>query len=275
MSVQDWHPGETLLAGYAAQETGAATSASVEAHLIRCAACRAAVVPYTPPMLVEAGRDLLRIALVRRRRPFLIRVAERFGLPDSLATLLTESRAMSDAWLAALFVAVGFAAAADTFSGPLGDAVFLLVAPLVPVVGVAMVFTNTAPALEQIARVTPFSSLRLLLLRTVAVLVTGLPLCFVAAAVRMEGAAALAAWVLPALACTLLVLGLATRFSVELVAAAVGLSWAFVVCTAALHHHPSAIVAAPVQPLYLVVAALAAVVIAVQARRGRIPGGTA
>lgn len=275
MSVQNWHPGEAMLADYAARQTGAAMSASVEAHLIRCAVCRADLVPYTPPAMVEAGRDLLRAALVRRRHPFLVRVAELLGLPDSLATLLTESRAMSDAWLTALFVVLSFAAAANTFSGWLGDAVFLLVAPLVPVVGVAMVFTNTEPALEQIARGTPFSSLRLLLLRTAAVLVTGLPLSFVAAAVRMDGPGTLAAWLLPALAGTVLVLALATWFPVELVAPAVGLSWALAIGTAALHQHPSALVAAPVQLLYLVVAALAAVVVAVQARRGRVPGGIA
>jgi hypothetical protein len=275
MSAQDWHPGEVNLAHYAARETAAAMSASVEAHLIRCADCRADLVPHTQPAMIQAGRDLLRVALVHRRHPFLVRVAERLGLPDSLATVLTESRAMSDAWLAALFVVLGFAAGANTFSGWLGDAVFLLVAPLVPVVGVAMVFTNTEPALEQIARGTPFSALRLLLLRTAAVLVTGLPLCFVAAAVQMDGPGVLAAWLLPALAGTVLVLALATWFSVELVASAVGLSWAFAVGTAALRQNPSAIVAAPEQLLYLVLAALAAVVVALQAGRGRVPGGIA
>lgn len=275
MTVQDWHPGEAMLADYAARQTGAAMSASVEAHLIRCAACRADLVPHAPSAVIDTGRDLLRVALVRRRHPFIVRVAHRLGLPDSLATLLTESRAMSDAWLAALIVAFGFAAVADTFSGRVGDAVFLLVAPLVPVVGVAMVFTNTEPALEQIARATPFSSLRLLLLRTVAVLVTGLPLCLAAAALRMDGPGALAVWLLPALAGTVLVLALATWFSGEIVAAVVGLAWALTVGIAALHQHPSAIVTAPAQLLYLVVAALAALAIAVQARRGQIPGGIA
>lgn len=275
MTLQDWHPGEAVLADYAARQTGAAMSASVEAHLIRCASCRADLVPHAPTAVIDSGRDLLRVALVRRRHPVIVRVVERLGLPDHLATLLTESRAMSDAWLAALVVALGFAAAADTFSGRLGDAVFLLIAPLVPVVGVAMVFTNTEPALEQLARATPFSSLRLLLLRTAAVLVTGMPLCFAAAALRMDGPGALAVWLLPALACTVLVLALSTWFSGEIVAAAVGLAWAMGIGIAAVHQAPTAVVTAPAQLLYLVVAALAAVVVAVRARRGQIPGGIA
>lgn len=274
-TTHTWHPDPDGLQRYVAGRSSLAAAASIEAHLIGCGSCREAVRRQAPQALVADGKARLGLALQARRRPLLVRAGERLGLPDATATLLAESRAMNDAWLLSLALVLGFAALSETFSGWLGDAIFLLVAPLVPVVGVALVYQNTDPTLERIARAAPYSSLRLVLLRTAAVLVTSLPLCLVAAFVVSGGGPGLVAWLLPAVAFTALVLALATRVAVEIAAAAVALGWAFVIGTLALHQNPTAAVTASLQPLYLVVAVLAAATIAAQTRRGFTPGGIA
>jgi hypothetical protein len=269
-----WHPDETGLAQYVSGRPTVAAAASIESHLLGCGSCRAEIRAMAPLAIVHDGRDRLRVAMQVGTRPLLVRLAERLGLSDATATLITESRAMSDAWLLSLALVLGFAALSETFSGWLGDALFLLVAPLVPVIGVALAYQNTDPTLERIARSAPYSSLRLVLLRTISVLVTSVPMCLVAAFV-VAGAGGLVAWLLPALAFTALLLALATRVAVELAAAAVSLGWAFVIGTLALHRDPTAAVTASLQPTYLLVAVLAAAFIAGQTRRGFTPGGIA
>lgn len=270
-----WHPPAASLAEYATGRPTAAAAASVEAHLVACAQCRRAVAPLAPTAVVDAGRERLRSALQRPRAPWAVRVARRAGLSDPSAVLLTASSAMRDSWIVSVVVVLGFAAVAPSVAGGLGDAAFLLVAPLTPVVGVALVYTSTEPTMETIAGAAPYSQLRLLLLRTAAVLVTTLPLVALAALLARGTGWSMVAWLLPSLAFTAVVLALSTWVAVEVAAPVVALLWTGTVCTAVFHHSTQAVVAAAVQPLYLVLAAGAAAVVAVQVRRGHTPGGIA
>jgi hypothetical protein len=270
-----WHPPSTSLAEYATGRPTAVTAASVEAHLVACAECRRAVAPLAPSAVVEAGRVGQRSALQRPRAPWAVRLARRAGLSDPDAVLLTASSALRDSWIVSVVVVLGFAAAAPSFAGGLGDAAFLVIAPLVPVVGVALVYAGTEPTIEAIAGAAPYSQLRLLLLRTVAVLVTTLPLVALAALLARGAGWAMVGWLLPSLAFTAAVLALSTWLAVEVAAPVVALLWTGTVCAAAFHQSAQAVVSAAVQPLYLVLAAGAAAVVAVQVRRGHTPGGIA
>ena len=270
-----WHPGVEALREYATGRPSAAAAASVEAHLVGCAPCRSAVAPLAPAAVVDAGRLRLREAIQRPRRPWAVRLAERLGLGEPNATLLSGSSAMQDAWIVSMVVVLGFAAAAPSFAGGLGDAAFLLIAPLVPVVGVALVYAGTEPTIESISAAAPYSQLRLLLLRSAAVLASTLPVLALAALAARGGGWAMAAWLLPSLAFTSVVLALSTWVAIEVAAPAVALLWAATVCAAAVQHAPESVVSAAVQPIYLALAAGAVAVLAVQLRRGNSPGGVA
>jgi hypothetical protein len=92
---------------------------------------------------------------------------------------------------------------------------FLAVAPLVPVAGVAMAYGRVGDPAHEITAATPIDPLRLLLLRTAAVtafaFVLSLIFDLVFSAVRGTGL-----WVLPALALTLATLALGAHVSMWL-----------------------------------------------------------
>jgi hypothetical protein len=274
MTSQPWHPQQEALAAYAAGAIGVPVVASIEAHLLACAECRGSMAGLAPAAVVARGREQLRMALPTIRYPFLVRVAQRLGLRDADAVLLGQSRIMTDAWLLSIIVVVGFAVFASSFDTRASDTLFLVIAPLVPVLGVCLSYATTGPTLEELATASPYSSMRLTLLRTAAVLAPCLLISLVAA-VAGQAHLLMLAWLLPSLAFTLLVLAASTWFSVELTGIVVALGWAFCVGLAAWRHDPAAAVAADLQPLYLLVAAVAAVTVAVRVRRDINPGGIA
>ena len=106
--------------------------------------------------------------------PLLVRVLRRLGLRDADGVLLAAARAVSGAWTLATLAVVVFAALATFADAGRGLALYLLVAPLVPVVGVVAAFGATDPLVE-LASTTPYSKARLAALRTAAVLVTAVP----------------------------------------------------------------------------------------------------
>lgn len=265
-----WHPPPQLLRSYA---TGRSPAASVEAHLVACAACRAAVRPLADTRLVTETRAQLLAELHAPPRPWIVRLAERCGLRDSEAVLISASNAMSTTWLVSLVLTVGFTLLANLFAGDLGVAVFLLLAPLVPVVGVAVLYQSSQPSLERIGRAAPYASMRLVLVRTLAVLAASLPLCLVAAVVVHHEGAGLVGWLLPSLAFTVLALALGAWIAIELACTVVSLGWAVIVGVLFLGHSPAAAVEARWQVLYLLLAVAAAIVLARRVRRGFTPGG--
>ena len=86
---------------------------------------------------------------------------------------------MRTAWFSSSVVALGFAFLASRFTD--GGALwpFLVVAPLVPTLGVAVSYDASAESLESLITTTPFGRARLILIRTLAVLLTCLPLALV------------------------------------------------------------------------------------------------
>ena len=94
----------------------------------------------------------------------------RLGVPDHVARLLASTPSLRLSWLAAAAVAIGFSAWAAN-AGADGRLVFLAVAPVLPVAGVAAAYGRWADPSHELATTAPFSGLRLLLLRTLAVLV--------------------------------------------------------------------------------------------------------
>ena len=273
MSAQTWHASEEMLRSYARGETGVAVMASVEAHLMRCPACRERLAPEVEAPL-EAAWTRVADRINEPRLPLVVRFMRACGLSESDGVLLAAARSLDGAWLLATLAAVVFAAMAAIPSEAQGQALYLLVAPLVPVAGVVAAFASGDPLMD-LTSTTPYAKARLTLLRTVAVVITSVPLSM-AIGLAIPGIAWLAfAWLLPALALTLLTLVGMTWWKPEPVGVAVALVWVAVIATARAGDDVAGAVGFELQVVYLVVAALAAIALALRLGAAHTPGGYA
>jgi signal transduction histidine kinase len=160
------------------------------------------------------------------------RTLVRVGVKDHVARLLAATPSLRASWFAAGAIVVGFSARAAA-AGPAGLVVFLVVAPLVPVAGVAAAYGPWMDPMYEMAHATPTSGLRILLLRAAAVLATTAVLVG-SAAILLPGADwTAAAWVLPSLALTLASIALSTFVPTQWAAAGVTLFWLTVVVVSA------------------------------------------
>jgi hypothetical protein len=273
MSTHTWHASDEMLRSYARGETGIAVMASVEAHLLHCAACRERIAPEVAAPLDEAWTRVAN-RIQAPPLPFVVRVMRRCGLSESDSVLLAAARALNGAWLLATLAVVVFAAVAAIPSETQGQALYLLVAPLVPVAGVVAAFASSDP-LAGLTSTTPYPKARLALLRTVAVVITSVPLS-IAIGVAIPGIAWLAfAWLMPALALTLITLVGMTWWKPEPVGFAIALVWVTVIVVARANHDVAGAVGLEQQVVFGVLAALAAVALTFRLGAARTPGGYA
>jgi hypothetical protein len=122
---------------------------------------------------VAANLEVVLGEIYAPRRRGLERALERLGVPEPLARLMTSTPALRHSWLAAVAVAVFFAANAanDTAGNSPGRlAIFLTIAPLIPLLGVALAFGPGVDPTYETVVAAPLSGFRLLLVRTLAVL---------------------------------------------------------------------------------------------------------
>ncbi len=260
------HPDEQLLYAYGDLSVHGAAAASVEAHLVACADCRAVFARHARGAAGEAERIWSGILdqVDRPRVGVVERALRRVGAPESTTRILAATPALRLAWLVAVAVLIAFATVAARAEGD--PFVLLVIAPIVPVAGVATAFGPWLDPTYELGVAAPFSGARLVLLRSAAVLLTGFPLLVGASAFLPGGWEALA-WVLPAVALTALSLAASTWVSPERAGAVVSVAWlAGVVLTL---RHPGADLAErslafrPLsQLLALVVGVAAALVIA-------------
>ena len=168
--------------------------------------------------------------------------------------------AFRGAWLLGVFTVLVFAGAAALLAEDTGLTLFLIVAPLIPVAGVAASFGGDADPAHELMTVTPYSSLRLLLLRTAGVLATSVPVT-VLLGLALPGPAWLAvAWLTPAVAGVALTLALSPSFDTYTTAAVIGVVWSAAVLAAYRLGDP----VEAVEPLMqLVLAAVALLALAV------------
>ncbi|MFD7934464.1 hypothetical protein ACFV4T_07980 [Streptomyces sp. NPDC059755] len=101
----------------------------------------------------------------------------------------------------------------------------LLLAPLLPLVWVAVSYGGKADPFAPVVRTTPAGGLRLLLLRTGVVLTISLPLLAAAGLAGLSGSLWAAAWLMPCLTLTLATLVLSSYVGCLLGAGAVAITW--------------------------------------------------
>lgn len=219
-----WHPAEEQLQSYVDGGVLGLSAASVETHLLSCAGCRS---------LVRAAVDTRRLSSVklhiddrldREQRPRVERLLVRLGVDDADARALLAAPSLRRAWwLAVAGAAVLALLVSRNDSYP--HAMFLALAPLVPLVATGAAY---APSLDEafaLVAATPYSLVRLMLARSLAVGCTALVGVLLASVALPGWHASSVAWMLPAVALTLGVLVLSERVGAELATVTVSALW--------------------------------------------------
>ena len=224
-----WHADRALLSGYVEGHLDPAAAWSLEQHLTACQDCRAVVAEPGDEALVAPGR-LCGIwhgieAELDAPRPAPVEwVLTTVGVPDHVARLLSATPSLTVPWLAAVAVML-VGAAGLGHVGVAGPLLFLTIAPLVPLVGVALAFGPWSDPSHEIALAAPMPSGRLLQIRATAVTGTSFVVAALVALWLPGHGLMAAAWVLPGLAVTTTMLALSTWWSPPVAAVLVGVTW--------------------------------------------------
>lgn len=252
-----WHLTEVALRDYTTGHTAPVAGASVEAHLLQCADCRRRLGAVVPRETIDRAWAAIREHVEDPGPSLVERFVGRLGFSGESARLLAAVPAFRGAWLLGVFVAIVFAGLAALFSGDFGLSIFLVAAPLVPVAGVAASFGGDADPAHELITTTPHSAFRLLLLRTLGVLATSIPLLALVGFALPWPAWLGVAWLTPAVAGILLTLLLGPLLGSTTTAAVLGSSWSLAVLTAARLGDPLEVVE-PLMQLVLAGIALVA-----------------
>ena len=222
-----WHvPAETLSAWVSGRIT-ATTAASVEQHLMHCASCRSRVAARAADQVpLDFDRIWTRIAdrvEPPSTRP-LARLMNRLGMSESDAILLGAASAFTVSWVAATATVVALTFLMSIVAPASALPIYLLLAPLVPMAGVAAAYGEEVDPAYELSIAAPYPQLRLLLLRAIAVVVVSVPLT-VLAGVGLRPWWVAVAWLAPGLAFVLLLLAATTWWSPSHAAGAIALLW--------------------------------------------------
>ncbi|MEV6925000.1 zf-HC2 domain-containing protein [Dactylosporangium sp. NPDC051485] len=228
-----WHVDEPTWRRYADGRLDPVAEAAVEQHVTSCPQCRGAARALVRD--VESLWRAVHAEITRPRRPWPYRILARLGVPETDLVVVGAARDLLLSWSVAVGAAVLCAvvtamAPVHLPGGP--PALFLVLAPLVPMLAVVATYDATDP-FREVTGTTPFSKLRLALLRTVAALTAAVPLTVAVALVVPALHGYFAIWLLPGLALTVATLILLTWLTARIASAVVGAGWLVAAAAAA------------------------------------------
>lgn len=157
------------------------------------------------------------------------RALGRLGVPARVSRLVLATPALRRAWFLAIGVAVLVGIGAAQPDDPQSLFTLLLLAPTVPVLGVALAFGPAADPMYEAQLATPMRGIRLVAIRAATVLVVSILVIGSLAALTPATRALAAAWMLPALALTSATLALMTVLTPRRAAVGAALTWFVVV----------------------------------------------
>lgn len=224
----DWHVPSSTLHAYVDDALRDADAWSVEAHLEACGRCRERIGPLLPGSatgeVVAAVRAHLPAAALPTQTPPVTAWRGR-------RMLLAGAPGLRVPWLVSTALVLGLAVAFDAASESRVSLVLLL-APVLPLLGVAASFGRGVDPAYEVTVTTPGAGLRLVLWRALAVVVP------VTLATALAGAlldvAAPAAWLLPCLTMTVATLLLGSVLGLVPAAAVLATTWTALVVAPAV-----------------------------------------
>jgi hypothetical protein len=262
--MSNWHVHDGDLRAWVEGRAPLTTAVSIEQHVERCPQCQdsVAVMSRTRVALldVEGSWAAIRDEIEPQPMPWLGRQLRRLGVSEASSWVTSSAPALTGAWVTAVTVVLGMVLAAGLWAGKPGEALFLALAPILPMLGVASAYGSEVDPTYELTIAAPFSKLRILLLRTATVVVVCVPLSTVAG-IAMEGPWWVAvAWLLPAAAFLMVTLASATFVPPHYAAIVTGLGWVTVALGVARVGEPSDLFTATATMTYAIVAGTAAVV---------------
>jgi hypothetical protein len=207
-----WHVDEDDLRAYARGELAAPLLWSADTHLTACAPCRAVLAGVSDAAALDAGWERLDAELDAPRPGWFEGLLVRCGVDDGTARLLAATPVLRRSWLGAVVTVLLTTFVVAFSAGAAGrPTLFLALAPLLPLAGVALAYGPALDPTYEMAVVAPLHGFRLLMIRTVAVLVVALGTGALASLALPGFELSALAWLLPGLALTASGLALTPR----------------------------------------------------------------
>ena len=258
--MTDWHVQDARLRAWVAGGVGSIEAASIEQHLPGCGHCQAVVAETHNSDRRDEVWEAIRDRIEPQPLNQVGRVLVRLGMSPGNALLVSSVPSLSGAWTLGVAFALAFAVIAASAVGPRGMAVFLLLAPLAPLMGIAFAFGPDTDPLYEPTLATPYSKLRLLLWRSSVVLATTVPLAMLAAIPLDLPWWVAAAWLLPAAAFCAVTLAATRWVEPQVPALAISIGWLIVQAVAYRSDEPLAAFTPVTMIIYAVVGIAAGVV---------------
>jgi len=205
----NWHVDDALVARYVAADLDDARAASIEAHVIACAECRARVAVGMGAQRVDRIWTEVRDSIESPQPRLLEASLRKCGVRDHVARLIAATPSLSGSWFIAITVSLGWAVGA-AHAGTKGVLLFLIVAPLIPLAGVMFAYGPRIDPTFEVAIAAPMHGFRLLLLRATSVLSATMLLVGIASIGLPNIGWRAEAWLLPALGVSLVSMALST-----------------------------------------------------------------
>ncbi|MFN3256828.1 MAG: zf-HC2 domain-containing protein [Ilumatobacter sp.] len=214
---------------------------------------------------LEANWRAIQIELDAPRQSLPERLLRSVGVPADVTRLIVATPALRRSWYLAVAAAVVIAlTVADSETPRQSVALFLTLAPLVGVAGVAMAYGPNADPAHELQLVAPMPGLRIVAIRTLVVMVI--------ASVAIVGGAALSPvtrpfallWLLPSIAVAACALALMSTMSPRRAATVAAVGWCSIVLASQVGSDPLVVFTSAGQ---VVAVAVAAGAIAVTIRR--------
>jgi hypothetical protein len=199
------------------------SAASIEQHLAACRHCQHRVAQRTPTAQLSAVWNEVADRIDRRPDGRLGRLAERLGLTSGSGRLLAATPALRIGALVSLVAIVAIVVWASRRADAAG--VFLLFAPIVPVVLVAVSFAPGADPAGEAGLATPMFGFALIVRRAVALELLALLVLSVGSLFVPLGGWQVIAWLLPALALSLATMAGSVRWRPSTMATALVVAW--------------------------------------------------
>ena len=270
MTTSEWHVRPEVWERYVAGALDFPAQSAVDTHVQRCARCQRAAVTHAEAPVLDRAWQNVSLEVARPRPSAVWRWLLRAGVPDSDVAVLRASSGLYRPWVVSILAAL--VCAFLTGSTAQQDRVFVLLAPLIPVLAVALAYDATDP-MRELETSTPFSKLRMALLRTSAALAVALPVT-TGMGLLVPGLRGVAfVWLLPGLCLAVAMLLLLTWWTAWVAAGVVASGWvaAGVLLTDA--RSAGVVDSAGAQLAFAVIALALALLLLVRTRTVRLQGG--
>lgn len=268
--MNDWHLDQALAGQYAAGRLSGAAAASVEAHVTRCGRCQDDLAQQAPRRRLEAIWAEVADQVDAPRPRLVERWLVRLGVTQGDARLVACAPALRMAWLLAVCATLMFTVAASSVR-PQGAQLFLLIAPILPVIGVGLAYGPWTDPMYETSVAAPYSGVRLLLLRAGMVVSVTIAMTAVAGAM-VPGRGFAFVWLLPCATLVALTLALSAWIPPLAAAGSTSAGWLALGCTLWLRDSFSAATFGPPGQAAALIASALAVAVASLALKAQAQG---